>query len=150
MIYDRTQADIDNAKEIRDKYIKSFSELTDDQITTLERGFLTYNTLNRIENKQLDLRKLLNDIGYWNTEMSHRLWETGDIFTEDDFQRIVDNHNILRNAFFVYSDTPNTPSISFSYEDINSLEKILFDIETMIGDVKSNYRECGNYNCGED
>lgn len=151
MIFDRTKTDIDNAKKIRNEKVKLFKDLTEDDITTLERGMLTINTLNRIEQKQAELKNLFNDMGYWNTPIeSENDWTYTDIFTEADFRRIIDNENILRNAFFTYKNTPNTPDISFHYEDINSLEKILVDLDVMINDVKSNYHECGNFECGEE
>lgn len=151
MITDRTQTDIENAKLIRENYVKQFKTLTSEQITTLERGTVTINTLNRIESKQDELKNLFNDMGYWNTDITSKLdWSGGDVFIESDFQRIIDNENILRNAFFAKTDTPETPPISFHYENINSLEKILVDLDVMINDVKSNYRECGAYECGGD
>lgn len=150
MITDRTQADVDNAAQIRDNFVKKFKPLTDEQITALERGTMTVNTLNRIENKQAELKNLLNGIGYWNTKIANKEWTAGDIFTKDDFQRIIDNENTLRGAFFTYASTPATPSISFHYSDINDLEKVLFDLDVMINDVKSNYRECGGFECGEE
>lgn len=151
MITNRTQEDVDKALKIRDEKVKAFQTLSEDDINTLERGTLTINTLNRIEEKQAELKNLVNGLGYWNTPIENKTdWTYTDIFTESDFQRIIDNENILRNAFFTYKDTPATPDISFHYEDINSLEKILLDLDIMINDVKSNYRECGNWDCGEE
>lgn len=150
MIINRTQIDVDNAKKTIDDFVKKFKPLTDSQVTTLERGTMTVNTLNRIENKQTELKNLLNDMGYWNTQIVNREWTAGDIFTKDDFQRIIDNENTLRDAFFSYASTPATPSVSFHYSDINNLEKVLFDIDVMINDVKSNYRECGEFECEGD
>ena len=72
-----------------------------------------------------------------------------DIFNVDDFQRIIDNTNVLTQAFFVYKDTPNTPPISYHWQDVNALEKILYDLDVMINDVKSHYRECGTFESGE-
>lgn len=151
MITNRTQADVDEAVQIRNDKVKNFEALTDSDVSTLERGMLTINTLNRIEEKQAELKNLLNAIGYWNTDITNKnSWAKDDIFFKENFQRIIDNENILRNAFFTYNDTPNTPDISFHYEDINALEKILFDLDVMINDVKSHYRECGNFECGEE
>ena len=149
MIYNRTQNDVNEAIRIRKEKIQSFQELTSSDILALERGAITINTLNRIEGKQEELKNLLNEIGYWNADVSVKIWTTEDIFNKDDFMRILDNANILRKAFFVYRNTPNTPSVSYQYNDINSLEKILHDIDVMINDVKSNYRECGTFECGE-
>lgn len=151
MIINRTQSDVDKALEIRDSKVKGFQTLTDDEVTTLERGMMTVNTLNRIEGKQTELKKLLKAMGYSNANVTCKTdWDSTDVFTGADFQRIIDNENALRNAFYTYSDTPSTPNVSFHYEDINSLEKILVDLESMIDDVKSHYRECGNYYCGEE
>lgn len=150
MIFDRTQNDVDTAIVLRNTKVKKFETLTEIDIATLEKGTLTINTINRIETKQEELKNLFNDMGYWNTPTTNKTWSENDIFYIDDFQRIVDNTNVLRQAFFVYKDTPNTPPISYYWEDINALEKILHDIDVMINDVKSHYRECGTFECGEE
>ena len=150
MIFDRTQNDVDIAILLRDTKVKKFEELTESDINYLERGTITYNTLNRIETKQEELKNLFNDISYWNTPITNKVWDENDIFNVNEFQRILDNTNVLRNAFFVYKDTPNTPPISYHYNDINALEKILYDLDVMINDVKSHYRECGTFECGEE
>ena len=149
MIFDRTQNDVDTAILIRNTKVKKFEALTESDINYLERGTITINTLNRIENKQEELKNLFNDMGYWNTSITNKVWNENDIFNVDDFQRILDNTNVLRQAFFVYKDTPNTPPISYYWDDINALEKILYDLDVMINDVKSNYRYCGEFECGE-
>lgn len=149
MIFDRTQNDVDTAILLRDTKVKKFETLTESEIATLEKGMLTINTLNRIEAKQEELKNLFNDIGYWNTSITNKTWSENDIFNADEFQRIINNTNVLRQAFFVYKATPNTPPISYHYNDINALEKILYDLDVMINDVKSNYRECGTFESGE-
>ena len=149
MITNRTQYDVDTAILIRNTKVKKFETLTESEIATLEKGTLTINTLNRIEDKQEELKNLFNEIGYWNTPTTNKTWGENDIFNVDEFQRILDNTNILRQAFFVYKATPNTPPISYYWDDINALEKILYDLDVMINDVKSNYRECGTFESGE-
>ena len=149
MIFDRTQNDVDAAILLRNTKVKEFEVLTESEIATLEKGTLTINTLNRIENKQEELKNLFNDMGYWNTPITNKVWSENDIFNVDEFQRILDNTNVLRQAFFVYTGTPNTPPISYYWDDINSLEKILNDLDVMINDVKSHYRECGTFESGE-
>ena len=149
MIFDRTQNDVDTAIRLRREKVQKFQALTESEIATLEKGTLTINTLNRIENKQDELKNLFNDMGYWNTPMLNKVWGENDIFNVDAFQRILDNTNVLRNAFFEYKGTPNTPPVSYHYNDINALEKILFDLDVMINDVKSLYRECGTFESGE-
>ena len=149
MIFDRTQNDVDTAILLRDTKVKNFETLTESEISTLEKGMLTINTINRIENKQEELKNLFNEMGYWNTPITNKTWGENDIFNADEFQRILDNTNVLRQAFFVYKSTPNTPPISYHYNDINALEKILYDLDVMISNVKADYRYCGEFECGE-
>lgn len=150
MIFTRTQADVVAAETLRNEKVKKFQALTESEVATLEKGTITINTLNRIEAKQEELKNLFNDMGYWNTPIVNKIWDYTQIFNAEEFQRIIDNLNVLRNAFFVYSDTPKTPPVSYYFEDINSLEKILNDLDVMISDVKSYYRECDTFYCGEE
>ena len=162
MIFDRTQNDVDTARIIRNEKVKfdpitmqptNLDELTPAELETLTKGTFNYTDLNRIEAKQEELKNLFNDMGYWNTPIANKTWGENDIFNADEFQRILDNTNVLRNAFFVYKATPNTPPISYHYNDINALEKILYDFDNEIGgmvkDIKSRYRECGTFESGE-
>lgn len=150
MITDRTQADIDRAQSIRENFVKQFKSLTEEQITTLERGMLTVNTLNRIEGKQTELKDLLNAIGYWATDITNKTdWQIGDEVHDEDYKRIVSNENALRAAFLIHKTTPDTPNTFLHYGDTNSIEQILVDLQSMIDDVKDNWRECGNFECGE-
>lgn len=150
MIFDRTQSDVDNAVKIRAEKVQTFQSLTEADIAYLERGMITINTLNRIENKQDELKGLINGIGYWDTPIVNKSWSADDIFDVVEFGRVLENTEILRKAFFTYRDTPDTPPISYHYGGINSLEKILYDLDMMINDVKSAYRECGTFECGEE
>lgn len=149
MIYDRTREDVVKSISIRTEKVKSFRELTQDEKSTLERGTVTISTLNRIEQKQAELKGLLNSLGYWNTDFNNATWGETDIFSESDFGRILNIIDVLKKAFFVYLSTPKTPNMSYHYETFNDMEKILYDLGVMVDDVKSNFRECGTFVCGE-
>lgn len=148
MIYNRTLSDVTSAKKIREEKVKKFIQLTDDEITTLERGTITINTLNRIENKQAEIKAILDDMGYFNTPVINKTWTYNDIFSETDLQRLVDNNIALRNAFYALTDSPQNAIAKYHYVEINSLEKILFDISSNIEYTISKYRRCGTFNCG--
>jgi hypothetical protein len=77
------------------------------------------------------------------------VWSENEIFDFDNFKRIIENITTLRGAFFVYKNTPLTPMPRYRWQDINAIEKILNDLDVMINDVKSNYRYCGEFECGE-
>jgi hypothetical protein len=150
VIFDRTQNDVNTAISIRENKVQKFIELTDEEVAILEKGLLTINTLNRIEDKSQELQNLINGLGYFNTDVKVRLWAYSDYFKQADFDRILANLQKLRNAFFVYSTTPKNPDNNYrSYVTINAVEKILNDLDVMINDVKSRYNRCGTFKCGE-
>lgn len=148
MITNRTIYDVNLAKQIRSEKIQKNISLTNEEIETMERGCVTVNTLNRIEQKQEELKLRLNDMGYFNTPIINNLWDYFDIFNEEDFRRIVENNSFLRKAFYVNSDTPKDAIPKYHYSEFNSLEKILVDLEANINYTINKYRRCGTLNCG--
>ena len=148
MIFDRTISDVRNAQRIRKDKVQKGEALTEAEKSVLERGTLSYNTLNRIELKQAELASVLTEMGY-PVSIVNKQWATEAIFTESEFIRIIDNNAKLRKSFFVYKNTPMDAVPAYRYSEINALEHILYDLERMIEYVKSKYRRCGMYNCGE-
>lgn len=148
MVFDRTLSDVRNAADIRKTKVQKGEALTEADISALERGTLSLNTLNRVELKQAELAEILTGMGYYIT-IQNREWNENDIFTESDFARIVDNNAKLRESFYVYADSPMDAVAAYHFEELNALERILYDLERMIEYTKSHYRICGIYNCGE-
>lgn len=144
MIYDRTIDDVNNAINIRNRGMP-FSE---SDIEALERGMVTINTLNRIEQKQSELKDILNDMGYFNISIENKQWSCKDVFDESNFDRIVENNVLLRKAFFTSSNAPKDAIAIYHYKEFNALEQILYDLQQMAEYVKSKYRLCGTFNCG--
>ena len=159
MIWDRTQNDVDVALRVIKEKIRldpitmqpSNSEsITTEETEALKKGTLNVEDLNRIENKQIELKNIFNDMGYWNTPKTNKTWDEAQVFDANEFKRIVDNTDMLRKAFFVFGDTPNTPTATYHYININAIEKILYDLGNMVDDVRSKYRECNTFFCGEE
>ena len=150
MIFDRTQNDVDNAVKIRFEKVQKFTKLSAEDIEQLERGLLTINTLNRIEEKQQELKNLFNADAYFVENFESKSWSYTKYFKPVDFDRILDNLSKLKKAYFVYSTTPQVTDNNYRrYQTINAVEHILNDLDLMISDVKSYYRQCGNVECGE-
>lgn len=148
MIYNRTAEDVKIAKQIRDTVVKSFQQPNDEQLEQLEKGFLTINTLNRIEEKQEDLKSKLESIGYFNVSVDTRRWFEGDIFFDSDIERLKRNNVVLKNASPSVSYFPDQPSSVLDYESLNKMEKLLNDIEEIFEKISQNYLQCGTFECG--
>ena len=147
MIFDRTQNDVNAAISLRNQKVKVFEGLTSEEINTLERGTITINTLNRIENKQVEIAELFSRLSI-NVRIENKSWTETQIFNKVEFQRILDNLNVLVKSFCVYSNTPNIPKISYHFEDINAIEKILFDLEELYNKALKSFVYCGITYCG--
>ena len=145
MIFDRKKRDIDSAINIINSKVKNFISLSEEDLETLEKGTININTLNRIENKQAELKSLLDSHSYFVGEIITKQWGYNDIFSIDDFDRIISNIFTLKKSFFVYSNSPKDFFTTYDYENLNNLEKILFDLESMIEYMVLNYRECGTF-----
>lgn len=149
MITDRTKADVYSAKEIIDSKVKLFLELTDEDLQILERGTIGIGTINRISNKQISLKNKMESNGYFVKNINTKIWDYNDIFGENDFLQLINNTFLLRDAFFTYLDTPANVYLSYDYENINNLEKILVDMEKILDYMIANFRECGTFYSGE-
>ena len=147
MIFDRTQEDVDTAVRLRNEKVKEFKNLTSEEINTLERGTITINTLNRIENKQQERNELFSNIAI-NVDIQNKVWDSTEIFDRSNFERILQNLNILIENFCVYRNTPSVPRVSYHFEDINSIEKILFDLEELYNKALKSFIYCGISYCG--
>ena len=150
MIFDRTQNDVDTAVILITEKVQTGAELTEQETDILEKGTLTINTLNRIENKTAELKALFDDIGYFAGNVNTRIWEYSQIFGIEDFEIILANLDVLRRAYYIYKETPDIPRARYHFQNINDIEKILSDLETMYRDMKSYVRECGTFECGEE
>ena len=72
-------------------------------------------------------------------------------FKQEDFDRILQNLEMLKSAYYVYSATPSVPNANYrQFNTINVVEHILNDLEKMVDDMRENYRICGTAECGGD
>ena len=149
MIFDRTQNDVDAAIALRREKVQSFAPLTDEEVAVLEKGFLTINTLNRIESKQAELDLLFDEMGYRGEPITTVQWTETQIITIEDFERLLENTEKLKRRFLAYKSTPVTPLFMLDYTEVNAVEKILHDLSAMATEVQGNFRFCGTFESGE-
>lgn len=148
MIFDRTLEDVNNSKKIREEKVKKGIALSQEEVDVLEKGFITIATLNRIESKQQDLKKTFNEMGYYGTQITNKSWSMSGYFLQSDLNRIVKNNDILKNAYFIFSSTPTNAGSKAYFEDLNKIEKMLYDLEIMADDMKKYFKICGTFQCG--
>lgn len=153
MITDRTAQEVELGRTLRKK-IQAGHTLSAAEIATLQRVSCTASMLNRIENKQAELRELLDTESYFSG-ITNKTWGNSANNDRTDFRlteytRILENCKKLKDAFTKYPSTPDTPTYLYGWQEANAVEKILVDIEALIAELKENYRKCGTFQCGGD
>lgn len=153
LIFDRTKADVDFAKMLRDK-IQDEQTLTPEEQQLYNAGLRgAYNAtdLNRVEIAVKVISDLLNLYGYSHAIVTKTDWTKSDIMQYGDTVRYLGNVDTVRSVFCTYPDTPDLPdSMSkLGYIKANNIEKILYDIYELIGKMEQSFYYSGEFYAGE-
>ena len=160
LIYDRTESDETASAAIRKSYqtLGNWSGLTDAERTQLERGTLTYNTLNRVEAAVKTLAAALTSAGYpvevtpvlKGSKSEDREWQEGDVLYRPQWMTYLDNVQRLRDAYYTLAETGALPAPEdkLKYTGANTIEKVLADIDLLLDGMKSIYRRAGTFTAG--
>ena len=79
-----------------------------------------------------------------------REWQEGDVLYRSQWTTYLDNVQRLRDAYYTLAETGQLPDAEdrLDYIGANTIEKILADIDMLIGWMKSSYRRCGTFQAG--
>ena len=122
-IVDRTEADVKNKTP---------------------KGYCNYTDLQRIEQ---DAQYLAAELG---VILITKNWSMTDFPQVNQLQRIIDNVQTVRSAYFVYQTTPPTPSNPLNtYQKLNAIEQILADVYTLLSANKSARSYAGEIYAGQ-
>ena len=117
LIYDRTASDVETA-------------LNNPGSNSNLKGSYNYTDLNRVESWCEYLENILKNYGFSETLVIKTDWNMRDYPTRTHIDRIRNNIDTLKN--FCYALTTDTIiyNNTLNYEQANTLEKILSDIDT--------------------
>ena len=153
LIYDRTQADVNDAKALISKYMRG--EVLDGyEQEKWERGLRgCYNTsdVNRVEYHTRELQNILNANGY-NIQIDTQLWAKPDIMRYSDIVRYLGNINAILDAFGRSANAPKLPGIDrwIDYIAANDIEKILYVTRELVYGALAMFRRAGTFAAGND
>ena len=142
LIYDRTNEDIEIAK----KYIQDNVPFPNDNL----RFSWDYRALNRTELAMEYVYKIFEELGYYKNMKFKTDWLNEEI-TRDEAERYIENLTALRNFILMPSDSPEAPTTinGMTIERANNIEKLIFDMNFVIGSLKKNLIRSGVGNCGQ-
>lgn len=152
LIYDRTAEDVERALTLAKK--AEAGTLTDAEKTEWLAGMKgCYNAadMNRVEAAVKSIAAELNAAGYAvAVEPSDREWRESDIVRLSQWRQYLANVQALRDAYYTLAETGQLPAPEdkLDYAGANNIEKVLADIDLLIGWMKSSYRRCGTFQAG--
>lgn len=122
-----------------------FDRTNEDIINETDKAFISYIDLNRIEEACSYLASLLK------VSIMTKEWKIDEFRKTSEMERLRNNINLLENSYYKMPNTPKLPEkITYtSITEANNIEKILFDINTMIENVKAAVRFAGTFYAGE-
>lgn len=128
----------------------------DDLIITVSssyvRGAIHHYDLNRIENNCLFLKEKMESYGYLCTVNVKLDWVIDDFLRLDDINRIKQN---VLNLVECYYSLPDSPIISLvptklDFTQVNGIEKMIFDLETILNRMIDSFLYCGTFYSGQE
>jgi len=137
LITDRTGQDVDRVKFLAEK---AWQDMTPEERTewlSPMKGAYNYTDLNRVEEAVAYVAGQLNEFGYLPLLPTTRTWSAEDVPNADDLFRYFSNVAKLRRAVAVWASTPEAPGSidDFDANRANDLERILIDVDTVLGRI---------------
>ena len=141
LITDRTSSDVTYAKSFQGKMWSKLSTEEKAEYLIGLKGAYSYTDFNRVENAVKYISELLISYGYLNTVKVKTDWTAEDIQNFSEIQRYIDNIAELKNKYYsnVEGELPTT-SNWLTIEGANYIEKILVNIEEIVGKMVAVYR----------
>ena len=137
-IYDRTQADVDYARQ-----------QIAQQINTGEyKGCFNYTDINRIENNTRYLSDTLFALSYFNA-LTTTTWTASGTPSQNHVDRIINNINVLWEKWGKPPNAMSLPDTLLTYEQVNNIEKNIFFLKEMLDNMTSSFKQCNTFECGE-
>lgn len=151
LVYDRTAGDVAEALRLMQKAFAG--TLTDEEKTVWLAGMKgTYDAIdmNRVAAAVSTLSGLLNAAGYKN-EVSAQNFVEGEDSTDEKYSAYLSNVQTLRDAIAVRASTPELPAADakLDYIGANNIEKILADLDELLGWMTYSRKYCGTFAAGQ-
>lgn len=113
-----------------------------DIIARNKKSYYNYNDFNRIETWCEYLEKWINQHSYYVEIKTKTTWNMHDFPTASEIERIRRNIVSLKDAYFAFTQIPENLNL-MTIQKANTVEKILYEIDKILGDMSNNFIYCG-------
>ena len=142
-IYNRTQADVDEAIEKLNEW-KANGEMNVSDL----KGCFNSSDMNRIEDNIKYLSDTLNGLYYFSS-VTTKTWGKDGLPTVTDINRLTSNVRKIITAYHQSSSAPSLPTTLTTFGEVNDLEENLYRLKLLLDNMIQAFPECGAYTCGE-
>ena len=144
-VFDRTQSDVDFAKQKIAEWI--LADITGNPIVVYDlKGCVNTRDLNRIEGNIKYLADKFTQYQY-STDTSSKSWKDSGLPTDRDVSRILYNVKSLLEVYHL--DTERSVPMDMSqYYEINTIENNLSTIKKLLDCMVNSFKKCGTYQSG--
>ena len=152
LITDRTLADVERWKALRDKGLQGMTAEEKAEWFGEMKGRYAYTDMNRVESAVDEVARKLRTLGYDVPELTVKTdWNVRSLPTRVDFERYFDNVEVLRGVFPLSDDIPETPITGsrLDYAIANDLEKIIEEVDLMVQKIISARYYAGDIFAGD-
>ncbi len=140
-VFDRTEDDVETAKEQIQKWIDEF--LTGNPVETYElKGCLNLSDINRIEGNIQYLSDKLEAL-YYTPGTSSKKWNKSDLPTESDIRRILNNVRLIINSYYQREEVTPLSDDMTNYSEINAIEENLYNIKILLDSMIDSFPKSG-------
>lgn len=151
LITDRTQADVDRWRELRDKIPNLTADERTEWFGTM-KGRYSFEDMNRVEGAVEYLYSEFLARGYSIEVLETKIdWDVWSVPTKTDMARYLGNISKLRAVLPLHDSTPEVPSVNdkLDWRKANDIEQILMDIEDMMLKTDHSWIYAGEIYSGE-
>lgn len=154
LITDRTFADVQRWRTLRDKGYANMSEAEREEWDAGNmKGAYNTSDLNRVGAALNYLRDRLSAASYLSERSvaAKTDWATADVPTGADLTKYLEYVSTIRGAMAQFPTTPPTPKNtgSLEYQEANNIERILLDVNLLINNMLAARCYCGELYSGE-
>ena len=125
-----------------------FVRTQNDLEESTSKGYYNYTDLNRVEVWCEYLANLLTSYSYPVSMVIKKDWAISDLPNDNDMERIRGNIDAIKTVFHEYTDIPENLNY-MTIEKANAIEKILYEIYSLIRNMSNEFRYSNTFCSGE-
>lgn len=112
------------------------------------KSYYRYKDLKRVETWCEYLANLLTSYSYPVSVIVKKNWTVSDKSNDNDMERIRGNIDAIKTVFHAYTDIPENLNY-MTIEKANAIEKILYEIYSLIRNMGNEFRYSNTFCSGE-